>query len=147
MRIAVFESKVVVICSSAIAEEDKQRAPTASIAIGRRLVFESEALVTLVSVVADGTPLLFPIPSSYFADVLSFGLPPLRLPEALFFRSSLWPSLWTAYRSDFRSVPNVFKLPSLRKGEKNVSPDVAEGEMLPTADPHIFCVRLSPRTD
>ena len=60
MHIAVFESEVVVICSSTIAEEDKQRAPTVSIAIGCRLVFESEALVTLVSVVADGAPLLFP---------------------------------------------------------------------------------------
>ena len=77
MRIAVFESEVVVICSSAVAEEDKKRAPTVSIAIGCRLVSESEALVTLVSAVADGTPLLSPIPSSYFTDLLSFGLPPL----------------------------------------------------------------------
>ena len=83
MHIAVFESEVVVICSSTVVEEDKQRAPMVS--IGCRLVFESEALVTLVSTVADGAPLLSPIPSSYFADLLSFGLPPLRLPEALFF--------------------------------------------------------------
>ena len=85
MRIAVFESEVVVICSSTVAEEDKQQAPTVSIATDCRLVFELEALVTLVSVVTDGAPLLFPIPSSYFADLLSFGLPPLQLPEALFF--------------------------------------------------------------
>ena len=64
-----------------------------SVAIGCRLVFESEALVTLVSAVADGAPLLSPIPSSYFADLLSFGLPPLRLPEVLFFRSGLCPPL------------------------------------------------------
>ena len=101
MRIVVFESEVVVICSSIVAEEDKQRAPTVSIAIGCWLVFESEALVTLVSVVADGTPLLFPISSSYFADLLSFGLPPLRLPN----------------RSDLRSVRTSVKLPSLRKGD------------------------------
>ena len=97
MRIAVFESEVVVICSSAVAEEDKQRASTVSIAIGCRLVFESEALVTLVSAVADGAPLLFPISSSYFVDLLSFGL----LPEALLFRSILFPPLQTAYCSDF----------------------------------------------
>ena len=117
MRIAVFESEVVVICSSAVAEEDKQRAPMVSIAIGCRLVFELEALVTLVSAVAGGAPLRFPIPLSYFADLLSFGLPSLLLPEALFFRSSLWPSLRTAYCFEFRSVPNIFKLLLLRKGE------------------------------
>ena len=83
MRIAVFESEVVFICSSGVVEEDKQRAPTVSIAIGCRLVFESEDLVTLFSAVADGAPLLFLISSSYFADLLSFGLLPLRLPEAL----------------------------------------------------------------
>ena len=130
MRIAVFESEVVVICSSAVAEEDKQRAPTVSIAIGCRLVFESKALVTLVSAVADGAPLLFPISSSYFADLLSFGPPPLRLPKTLFFRSCLWPSLRTAYRSDFRSVPNVFKLPLLRKGEVFYLSAVAAPESL-----------------
>ena len=83
MRIAVFESEVVVIFSSAIAEEDKQRAPTVSIAISCRLVFKSEALVTLVSAVVNGAPLLFLIPSSYFADLLSFGFPSLQLLEAL----------------------------------------------------------------
>ena len=85
MRIAVFESEVVATCSSIVAEEDKEWVPTASIAIGSRMVFESEDLVTLVSAVADGAPLLLPIPSSYFIDLLGFGLPPLRLSEALFF--------------------------------------------------------------
>ena len=93
-----------------------------SVAIGYQLVFESKALVTLVSSVADGAPLLSPILSSYFSDLLIFGLPPLWLPKALFFRSSLWPSLQTAYRSDFRSVRMSVKLPPLRKGKSFRSP-------------------------
>ena len=46
--------------------------PTNSISTGYHLVFKSGVLVTLASAVADGAPLLLPIPSSDFIDILSF---------------------------------------------------------------------------
>ena len=43
-----------------------------SISIGYPLVFKSEVLVTLASAIADGAPLLLPIPLSDFTELLSF---------------------------------------------------------------------------
>ena len=81
--------------------------------------------VTLVSVVADDQTVNS---SDSIFQTVSLGIPPLRLLEALFFRSSLWPWLWTAYQSEFQSIRTSTKLPPLRKGKGFRAPTLRKGK-------------------